>query len=272
MSDDALLERITALEAQNAELKSLVGDLKTELDATEKRLDEIEKSAGAGGASGGDGGSKKQAKKDAKAKAKAANKGKGGDSAPPAKKLTKKEEAAAKQLKAAVKEGGKKGQDLIGMHEMGGMKYFTVAMEQCDGSWELLEAAMQAANKEVDPEGDDRKGGAGNLGKAFFTCDASKYVACLIHMKADLQGDLTIKEWANTMFKDLGVQGEILEESEETIKAIAYGSEEKQLFPLKQRDAAINASFAMLKTKKLVMEDESEGDMADLYDDAGIEW
>ena len=46
--------------------------------------------------------------------------------------------AAAKANKAALKEGGKKGQDLAGMYDMGGMKFFHVAMEQCGGNVDLL--------------------------------------------------------------------------------------------------------------------------------------
>ena len=59
-------------------------------------------------------------------------------------------QAEKKAYAAALKEGGKKGQDLIGMCDLGGMKYFTVAMEKCAGRWDLLEAAMKGANKIVD--------------------------------------------------------------------------------------------------------------------------
>lgn len=36
------------------------------------------------------------------------------------------------------------------MHDMGGMSFFAVTMEQCKGDWELLQCAMDGANKEVD--------------------------------------------------------------------------------------------------------------------------
>merc|ERR1712146_34910 len=144
--------------------------------------------------------------------------------------------------------------DLIGMCDIGGMKYFTVAMETCKGDWELLQAAMDAANKPVDPDGDDRKGGAGELGKCFLSCDEKAYVAMLMHMPKDKQGDLSLKEWAETMINSPDVRGEIIYESEDgsTIKAIAKQN--------KEHDAAINASFRMLKEKKLVADDDSESD------------
>lgn len=48
---------------------------------------------------------------------------------------------------------------------------------------------------------------------------------------------------------------------------------DKELFPLKMRDQAINQSFAFLKSKKLMPEeDEDDYDMGAMYEDAGIEW
>eukprot|EP00039_Didymoeca_costata_P017944 m.331466 g.331466 ORF g.331466 m.331466 type:complete len:265 (+) comp16735_c0_seq1:107-901(+) len=264
MSDEALMARISALEKQNADLRTLVDELKGELDKTEKRLDDIEAAAASGGNSGGQ--SKKEKKKAAKAEKKDNAKKDGG------KKDDKGEE---KKFKAATKEGGKKGQDLSGMHDLGGMRYFTVAMEQCEGRWDLLQAAMDGANKEVDESGDDRKGGAGDLGKCFLSVnDADNVCRMLFHMPKDKQQDLSLKEWATVMISDSAVQGTILEESDEVIKAECKGSTEKQLFPLKQRDSAINVSFAHLRSKQLVAEDDddSEPDMGAMYEESGIEW
>jgi len=288
-SDDALLERITALEKQNQELKELVEALKTELDATEKRLDEIEKSQGGGAAAGGGGAddAKKaagQAKKEAKMAAKAAAKAKAAEdakNAPAEPKMSKEEkkaaDAAAKATKAAHKEGGKKGQDLCGMNEMGGMAYFTVTMENCEGKWDLVETAMKAANTPVDESGDERKGGAQNLAKCFLSADAGAHVLLLFSAPLGAQTELTLKDWADEMLGSPEVRGEILETTEvdgvTQIKAIAKQNSEYELFPLKQRDAAINTSFAMLKKLKLVMEEEEEEvDMGAMYEDAGIEW
>lgn len=55
-----------------------------------------------------------------------------------------------KEIAAAFKEGGKKGQDLIGMADMGGIRFFNVVIDQAQGEWELLEECMQGANKEVE--------------------------------------------------------------------------------------------------------------------------
>ncbi|KAF5831683.1 hypothetical protein DUNSADRAFT_12737 [Dunaliella salina] len=63
--------------------------------------------------------------------------------------------------KTALKEGGKKGQDLSGMAQMGGVTFFNVSAEEPNGDWKLLEKVMEGANAPVDETAEERKGGAG---------------------------------------------------------------------------------------------------------------
>jgi len=285
--DQALLDRITKLEGTNKELRDLVTELKTELDATEKRLDEIEKSqGGAPAAGGGDGGeapkSKKQQKKDAKKGKK--DKGAQREMPPggwPKKAPVEKGPKLSKTQKAAQKEGGKKGQDLAGMRDIGGMTYFTVNMECCLGEWGMLELAMAGADKKIDPDGDDRKGGAEDLIKCFMDIDQKKNeVIMLISGKRSIAEEkgLAIKDWVSHFLADTMVRGEIEDEKEVdgviTIRAVAKANPEFELFPLKQRDAAMNVSFQLLKSKQLVASDSSgsEVDMGDLGEAAGFDW
>lgn len=143
-----------------------------------------------------------------------------------------------------------------------------------------MQAAMDGANKEVDPDGDDRKGGSAELAKCFLSCDEAKYVNMLFYVPKALEGDMTLKDWAAVMVKDIGgIESCPLEECGEDDKATwgrvqAHGSSEKQLFPLKMRDAAINCSFAELRARDLVAADDSgsEEDLGGMYEDAGIEW
>jgi len=265
MSDVA--DRITKLETQNGELRQLVEDLKKELTLTETRLDEIEKAQAAA--------PQQQGKKKEKKK-----KGGGGDGKPQEKKKTKKEEAAEKEYKAALKEGGKKGQDLAGMHDLGGMIFFTVCLEQCKGDWNLMQAAIDGANKVPDPDGDDRKGGAGELYKCFLSCDETEDCKFIFHgPSAEFKKDdvtLGLRQWADQMLSASSVIGEVIEWAEDGCsgRAIAKKNEEKQLFPLKQRDAAIGVSFDMLRERHLIPEEDSgsEQDMSAMYEDAGVEW
>jgi hypothetical protein len=61
------------------------------------------------------------------------------------------------------------GVDLAGMSDMGGVKHFNVAVDTPKGDIELLKKVLEGANKEVDEGAEERKGGAGHLGKCFFS-------------------------------------------------------------------------------------------------------
>lgn len=124
--------------------------------------------------------------------------------------------AREKEVKAAIKEGGKKAQDIAGMHDMGGMSFFALTMDNCKGDWELLQHAMDGANKEVDESGDDRKGGAGGLAKCLLSTDDSKHLAMYFHVPKELHAQLTLKEWVDAMV--VGIGGKALEMSDEYCK------------------------------------------------------
>ena len=57
-----------------------------------------------------------------------------------------------------IKEGGKKGVEIEGASDMGGLDFFCTTIESPDGDLELLGLAMQAMNADPDPEAEDRKG------------------------------------------------------------------------------------------------------------------
>ena len=48
-----------------------------------------------------------------------------------------------KQIKAAKKEGGKKGVDAAGMSDLGGVKYFHITVDTPEGDVELLRAVLE---------------------------------------------------------------------------------------------------------------------------------
>lgn len=63
-------------------------------------------------------------------------------------------------------------------------------------------------------------------------------------------------EWMEAVLKPLG--GSVLESTEEVAKAIVLGNVEEGKFPLKMRDEAISAGFALLRSKGLVIDDDSD--------------
>lgn len=74
-----------------------------------------------------------------------------------------------KMLKAVIKEGGKKGIEIGGAADMGGLEFFNTIIEQCKGKVNLLELCMHAMNKDIDPEEEESKGGSAEVGKCLIS-------------------------------------------------------------------------------------------------------
>lgn len=56
---------------------------------------------------------------------------------------------------------------------------------------ELLEAVLDGANVEVDEAADERKGGAGKIGKMFFSAGVNQ-LAMICHVPKELAEKLTL--------------------------------------------------------------------------------
>jgi hypothetical protein len=157
------------------------------------------------------------------------------------------------------------------MVDMGGIKFFCVTMEKCLGEMSLVEKAIEGANKVVDEEADDRKGGAGDIGKIFLSANDQR-CAVIAHVPKALgkEKDLVLKEWVEATVA--GLDAIYIDESEEIIKLELPANPEKERFPLKMRDLAINQGFAYLKMKQLVLDESSSDGDINYAEAAGIEW
>ena len=105
-------------------------------------------------------------------------------------KQTPEEKAAAQAAKDAeklrakiIKEGGKKGVEIEGASDMGGLDFFCTTMELPEGNLEYLELSMLAMNAEPDPEAEDRKGCSGHIGKMIYSAGVEQLVAEAIAVK-----------------------------------------------------------------------------------------
>lgn len=180
-----------------------------------------------------------------------------------------------KAEKAAVKEGGKKGQDLQGMNAMGGVKFFAVVVETAGGDWKLMDMILDGMNKKVDEAAEERKGGASDIGKCLmFADDAALLMLC--HVPESLKDDINQKDWFDAINKPVDGKPEEITPYEGEgkgfiIKCTVPKDEEKQKFPLKLREEASNASFEFLVEKGLVRPEESDDD-ENYAENAGIEW
>lgn len=92
---------------------------------------------------------------------------------------------------------------------MGGVKHFNVAVDSPDGSIELIKYVLQGANKEVEEGSEERKGGAGAIGKCFYSAGVEavrllpSYVDCArvaLHMSRDRESGCTaLRESAGSL-------------------------------------------------------------------------
>jgi len=230
--------------------------------------------------------SKKDKKKAAKEAKKAANK----DAAPPAQQEGKKKKkggaaeltpeeiakAAAKKEKAAIKEGGKKGVEIEGACDMGGMQFFCTQLDEPDGDLDLLEKGFAAMNAECDPTEEERKGGAGNVGKVVFSA-GSQALLMICNVPEDKLTDTPAKEEGAPPMKAVAADAWLksilskfskdypdvtINEGASSTYAIASlpANEEKRLFPVKLKDDAMSYAYAYLNEKNCMPADDDSDD------------
>merc|ERR1712066_1069778 len=60
--------------------------------------------------------------------------------------------------KKVIKEGGKRGVEIEGAADMGGLQFFSCSVDEPDGDTDLLVKCMEAMNVKCDPTEEERKG------------------------------------------------------------------------------------------------------------------
>lgn len=209
-----------------------------------------------------------ESKKDKKAKAKA-------EAAPAAPKETPEEAAAkkaaeaekmkAKLLAKVIKEGGKKGVEIAGAADMGGLEFFCTTIESPDGDIELLQTAMDAMNKEIDPEEEESKGGSGEVGKMIFS--AGKEVLAVVAYAPKAQEKIDCGKWINAVTTDdacAKFKWEVVgTPTSKFALCKGFGNSDLGQFPIKMKDDAMTAAFKHLRENNAFPED--DGDDEDDY-------
>jgi hypothetical protein len=176
--------------------------------------------------------------------------------------------AREKLVKGVVKEGGKKGVEIEGASDMGGLDFFCTTMELPEGDVELLSLAMDAMNAEPDPEAEDRKGCSGHVGKMIFSAGVEQlalvaYVPDKAHNKSAEKVD--VAEWMTSVLKAVGGTVMMKPPAPATspaggayVIAVIKGDKEAGKFPLKDKDAAMAAAFSYLRSKGAFPEDNDD--------------
>jgi len=170
-----------------------------------------------------------------------------------------------KLLKRVAKEGGKKGVEIEGAADMGGLDFFCTTLESPDGDVGLLEASMTAMNAEPDPDAEDRKGCSGRVGKMIFSAGV-RQLAMVAYVPEALAEKVSAAEWLAHVCG--AVQAEVVSppaaaESPDgglAASAVAKADADAGKFPLKDKDTAMAAAFAFLRSKGAFPEDNDDSE------------
>jgi len=160
-------------------------------------------------------------------------------------------------LKKVIKEGGKRGVEIEGAADMGGLQFFCTAMELPDGDLELLVESMKAMNAEADPEAEERKGCSGHIGKMIFSAGAEQ-LAVVAYVPGAKKDALSGKEWLEAVLGNFG--GQVVSSEGELSTGCVKTDADKGVFPLKIREAMILEANNYLRKKGLFPEDDGDSD------------
>ena len=175
--------------------------------------------------------------------------------------------AREKLLKAVVKEGGKKGVEIEGASDMGGLEFFCTTIETPEGDVELLQMAMTAMNAQPDPEAEDRKGCSGHVGKMIFSTSVEQ-LAIVAYVPAAKKEKIDITEWVQSVLTAVGgtvmmrpPMEAVSPDKGLVVEAAVKADPENNKYSLKDKDTAMAAAFTFLREKGAFPED--DGDESD---------
>jgi len=187
-----------------------------------------------------------------------------------AKKAADEKKAREKLLAKVFKEGGKKGVEIEGASDMGGLDFFCTTIESPDGDLDLLELAMEGMNAQPEPDAEDRKGCSGHVGKMIFSAGVDQlallaYVPDNEHNKSASKVD--VQAWMDHVMSTVG-GGSIVKKAEKAkspmggkiVVAKIPKDADKGKFPLKDKDSSMAAAFAFLRSKGAFPEDNDDSD------------
>ncbi|CEO99485.1 Uncharacterized protein PBTT_06812 [Plasmodiophora brassicae] len=167
-----------------------------------------------------------------------------------------------KRLAKVVKEGGKKGVEIEGWSDMGGLRFFATTVDTPEGDMSLLVECMTAMNAPVDANAEERKGGSGAVGKMIFSYDSDKLNA-VGYVPKDLADKVNVFEWMNHTMA--AYNGKIIcADPDVGTGYICKGQMEADkgngVFPAKVRDVAVKTSIQYLINKGVFPDDDEDED------------
>jgi hypothetical protein len=167
-------------------------------------------------------------------------------------------EDPAKKLKKVIKEGGKRGVEIEGAADMGGLQFFCTSVDEPEGDMKLLVECLAAMNFKSDPTEEERKGGSGHIGKMVFTAGVD-HLGIAAYVPEAKQSELSCKEWLDKVLS-IFPGGKMIDEAADVCTGTIAADGEKNIFPLKIREALILEANNFLRKKGLFPEDDGDDD------------
>mmetsp|Transcript_52489 Transcript_52489/g.146297 ORF Transcript_52489/g.146297 Transcript_52489/m.146297 type:complete len:295 (+) Transcript_52489:86-970(+) len=161
------------------------------------------------------------------------------------------------KLKKVIKEGGKRGVEIEGAADMGGLQFFCCSVDVPEGDLDMLKESMLAMNAKSDPTEEERKGGSGHIGKMIFSA-GSEQLAVVAYVPEAKQGELSCEEWLKTVLSSQG--GQIVSSAADISMGTVKTNADKGVFPLKIREPMILEANNFLRKKGLFPDNDDDDD------------
>merc|ERR1711941_2410 len=129
---------------------------------------------------------------------------------------------------------------------------FCTAVDLPQGDTDFLLESMKAMNAKSDPTEEERKGGSGHIGKMIFSA-GQEQLAVVAYVPADKQEELDCQEWLEKVLSLFN--GTLKCGGKEISSGFVKTDADKNVFPLKIREAMIIEANNFLRKKGLFPED-----------------
>merc|ERR1712187_236425 len=173
-------------------------------------------------------------------------------------------EERKKSMKKSIKEGGKRGVEIEGAADMGGLQFFCTSVDEPVGDMEMLMECVKAMNAKSDPTEEERKGGSGHIGKMVFSAGADQ-LAIVAYVPEEKQGDLDCSEWLGKVLSLYS--GNATSTAKDYCTGAIATDGDKNIFPLKIREGLILEANNFLRKKGLFPEDNGDDDYDIVFGD-----
>lgn len=161
-------------------------------------------------------------------------------------------------LKKVIKEGGKRGVEIEGAADMGGLQFFSTSVDCPNGDEQLLVECLKAMNNQPEPGDEERKGCSGHVGKMIFSAGDNQ-LALVAYVPGEKQELLSCQAWLEEVLKSQP-GGKLVSSSKDICVGVVPKDGDKNIFPLKIREPMLFTANDILRKKGLFPENDSDDD------------